>query len=113
MTQQLDYLSNKNSLFGRATKGSVVQAMTLQSLHKAVKTSFETSCVAVSDGNYVIALNVPWFWYYLNWFGIREIHKVTLAWLVCQDPGVKTLRIQRTAKGLEREQAALSWDRDE
>jgi hypothetical protein len=108
--QQLEYLADKNSLFARATKGSVIQAVTLQRLHGMVRVIFQTACVGVSDGNYVIALNVPWLWYMMNQRRIRDIKALALPWLKQHDPDAKALKIQRTAKGLEREQVALSWD---
>lgn len=103
-----EYLSNKKSLFHRSTEGKVLQALALKRLQDTFKPTFTTVCVGVTDGNYIVALNIPWWSCFFVWWKRKEREAVVLEWLKILDPCAKSVRIVRTAKHLAKEQVALS-----
>lgn len=103
-----EYILSKNGLFGRATGGKVTQLMTLRRLREVIQTKFTTAHVAVSNGHYIVALNIPWWSGLMLLWKKRNMEIVTLQWLRTLDPAAESVKILRKSKNLEKEQVALS-----
>jgi hypothetical protein len=108
MSQQNEYLQNPKGLFARATQGRIVQALALKKLREVMRTQFTTSHVGATNGHYFVALNIPFWAYCLLWWRKKEFERIMLEWVRAHDPEAQVVRIQRTAKGLEKAQVALS-----
>jgi len=104
---KIDYLKDNRGIFARVTEGKVLQLLALKKLQEMVRVMFTTASVGATNGNYVVALNIPWWAIFSMWKGKKEREKVVLAWLQSVDPDAKSIRIVRTAKHLAKEQVAL------
>jgi hypothetical protein len=102
-----DYIHNKNGLFARATNGRITQLMALRKLLDATRQGFKTAHVAVSNGHYIVALNIPWWGIFILFWRRQRMEQCLLQWVRLYDPQAESVKILRKAKNLEKEQVVL------
>jgi hypothetical protein len=102
-----DYLKSANGIFARATEGKYLQYLALKKLQEMTRVMFTTANVGVTDGRYVVALNIPWWAVFSMWKGKREREGIVLEWIKSIDPEAQSVKIVRTAKHLAKERVVL------